>query len=234
MRPRRGICGHPAIRDRPEIRDRPVRPSANSRARVPWGRWEGAVPGYPAAAARLVTASHNFEKTLTNSRPTHGRLKAKSGPHVRKRSTRVWAAVVWGEKKRTPTPDPDTVGNVEKNLISPVRGTPVHEIAVIGLESPACLVELAGVVVFPFSARSHGLGGATKVRSPASAARTVMMAVVPRRWRDRARRSIRGRSARSTCPSSQVRRSNRRSRPSGTSSRDKRRPAESAAEARRA
>jgi len=28
------------------------RTTANSRARVPWGRWEGAVPGYPAAAAR--------------------------------------------------------------------------------------------------------------------------------------------------------------------------------------
>jgi len=28
--------------------------TANSRARVPWGRWEGAVPGYPAAAARRL------------------------------------------------------------------------------------------------------------------------------------------------------------------------------------
>src|ERR1700710_130837 len=46
---------------------------------MPWGRVEGAAPGYPAAAARPFQSSCNDEQTLTDSRPSDGRLAALSG-----------------------------------------------------------------------------------------------------------------------------------------------------------
>src|SRR4051794_31830030 len=36
--------------------------TTNSRAHVPWGRVEGAAPGYPAAAARLANSPCNVEE----------------------------------------------------------------------------------------------------------------------------------------------------------------------------
>ena len=55
-----------------------VVPPTNSRAHVPWGRWEGAAPGYPAAAARLPRSPHNVEKRLADSRHGDGRVGALS------------------------------------------------------------------------------------------------------------------------------------------------------------
>jgi hypothetical protein len=72
---------------------------------VPWGRWEGAVPGYPAAAARLFNTSHNVEKTLTDSRPTDGRVKAKSGCHALKRATLPVVRRIWTTRNRNANKD---------------------------------------------------------------------------------------------------------------------------------
>ena len=44
----------------------------NSRARMPWGRFEGAAPGYPAAAARRLQSSCNVEENPADSRLTDG------------------------------------------------------------------------------------------------------------------------------------------------------------------
>jgi hypothetical protein len=46
--------------------------AANSRARMPWGRVEGAAPGYPAAAARLLDSPSKIEQRLTVSRRSDG------------------------------------------------------------------------------------------------------------------------------------------------------------------
>src|SRR5690348_6236910 len=68
-------------------------PPPNSRAHVPWGRWEGAAPGYPAAAARLPRSPHNVEKRLADSGHGDGRVGALSRSPVATlaRRSRIWA-----------------------------------------------------------------------------------------------------------------------------------------------
>jgi hypothetical protein len=86
---------------------------------VPWGRWEGAAPGYPAAAARLFNTSHNVEKTLTNSRPTHGRVKAKSGHDVLKARDIAGRAPQLDHEKEKRKQGPDAVARPSFNVHVP-------------------------------------------------------------------------------------------------------------------
>jgi hypothetical protein len=56
-----------------------MRPAANSRAHMPWGRLKGPAPGYPAAAARPFNSSRKNVEKPTVSRPRDGRAVTLSG-----------------------------------------------------------------------------------------------------------------------------------------------------------